>query len=294
MRMRMLCATDLTQRSDDAVRRAAMLAKQMNGEVLFVHAVSEVRSGRIMRMKVNRAHVRLLSQSERAMRHAPSDAHTAVRIGQPVEAIAAAAEEWSPDLIVMAAPTQRRFDALIGTTAERVIRATQRPLLIVSEPADEQYEKLVIATDLSENSTHAARTIGRMGLLERAHAWIVHGFDPLNHGLSNQFGALGDNVIERQRQWREAISRQVAQHVRDAGVDRRRVQILAEPAAPLSAIRNALERARPQLLVIGVSRWFMLKRLIIGSVADQVLRSITCDVLAIPPSVSRVPWLRAA
>lgn len=55
MRTRLLCATDLTPRSDDAMRRAAVLAKQMNAEVLFVHAVSEARSGRVMRMKMNRA-----------------------------------------------------------------------------------------------------------------------------------------------------------------------------------------------------------------------------------------------
>ncbi len=52
--------------------------------------------------------------------------------------------------------------------------------------------------------------------------------------------------------------------------------------APAPAIREVLEHERPELLTIGASRWFLLKRLLIGSVADNLLRSGHCDVLVIP------------
>jgi nucleotide-binding universal stress UspA family protein len=294
MRMRLLCATDLAPRSDEAVRRAALLAQQLDADVLFLHAVHEAQSGRVLRMRMNRAQLRLLSQSERAMRHAPAAGHISVRLSHPVQAIAAAVREWNPDLLVMAAPTRRRFDLLIGTTAERVIRATQRPLLLVGRPADQRYERLLIATDLSQNSVRAAQSVVEMGLLERASAWVVHGFDPPYHGLSDRRGAFDDEAAARRRQWSEMMGRELAEHVRDAGVDRTRVQIVVEAAGPLTAIQNALERAQPQLLVIGVSRWVTLKRLLLGSVADQVFRSVSCDILAIPPRQNRESWLRAA
>jgi hypothetical protein len=43
-----------------------------------------------------------------------------------------------------------------------------------------------------------------------------------------------------------------------------------------------IEHERPELLAIGASRWFLLKRLLIGSVADRLLRAALCDVLVIP------------
>jgi nucleotide-binding universal stress UspA family protein len=104
-------------------------------------------------MKVNRAHGRLRSQCERAMLHAAANPQVAVRLGKPVKAIVDAAREWNPDLIVMAAPRRRRIDALIGTTAERVIRATRRPLLLVSAATDRPYSSIVLATDLSPAAT---------------------------------------------------------------------------------------------------------------------------------------------
>jgi nucleotide-binding universal stress UspA family protein len=46
-----------------------------------------------------------------------------------------------------------------------------------------------------------------------------------------------------------------------------------------------IEEERPDLLTIGASRWFLIKRLLIGSVADKVLRTAMCDVLVIPQRI---------
>ena len=57
---RLLCATDLTTRSERAMQRAGLLARQMNAKVFFVHAVDDSAPGRVVRMKVNRAYARLM------------------------------------------------------------------------------------------------------------------------------------------------------------------------------------------------------------------------------------------
>ncbi|HWK73951.1 MAG TPA: universal stress protein [Povalibacter sp.] len=295
MRKRLLCATDLTVRSDDAVLRTAMLAQQLDAEVLFVHAVDDAQSGRMIRMKVNRAQVRLLSQGERAMKHAPQDAQVAVRLGKPLQVIAAAAREWNPDLIVMALPQRRRLDAVIGTTAERVIRATHRPVLVVSGAAAMAYDSVVLATDLSATSLHVARTVANMGLLDNAYAWFVHAFDPPYYGMLDSEATVEKQIEEHKRRWRNVVMRDLVEDLTQLGIDPDKVSASVQAARPFDAITQAIQQTRPQLLVIGVSRWFMLKRILFGSVADQVFRKIDCDVLAIsPPAAPRKSWLRAA
>ncbi len=295
MRKRLLCATDLTARSDDAVLRTAMLARQWDAEVLFLHAVDDAQSGRVIRMKVNRAQARLLSQGERAMNHAPQDAHVAVRLGKPLQVIAAVAREWNPDLIVMALPQRSRLDAVIGTTAERVIRATHRPVLVVSGAATTTYDSVVLATDLSATSLHVARTVANMGMLDNAYTWFVHAFDPPYYGLLDSEATVERQIEEHKRRWRSVVMRDLVQDLRELGVDPEKVHASAQAARPFDAITQAIQLARPQLLVLGVSRWFMLKRILFGSVADQVFRKIDCDVLAIsPPAAPRKSWLRAA
>jgi nucleotide-binding universal stress UspA family protein len=260
----------------------------MNAEVHFVHAVAELLSGRVLLMKVNRAYGRLKSESERAMKHAPHAGTAAVRIGTPLEVLTAAAREFKPDLIVIARPKRRRLDAAIGTTAERIIRSTGCSVLVVGSAAQRAYERVAVATDLTSRSVHVTRTLADMGMLKSADTWFVHAFDlPYHHAAAvGTFNARAGIASQAKHD--------VLQTLGDAGVDLARVHVLTEQARPVDAIQHAMERVQPELLVIGVSRWFALKRILVGSVADQVFRGVNCDILAISPSLTGMKWLHAA
>jgi nucleotide-binding universal stress UspA family protein len=82
--------------------------------------------------------------------------------------------------------------------------------------------------------------------------------------------------------------------LRKAGIEMTRVSVSAEEARPFEAIQRTVDLVHPELLVIGISPWFMLKRVLLGSVADQVFRNIDCDILAISPPPNRGAWPRAA
>ena len=71
-----------------------------------------------------------------------------------------------------------------------------------------------------------------------------------------------------------------------AEMDIERTRILVRMEPPAEAIRRVIEEERPDLLTIGASRWFLIKRLLIGSVADSLLRTAMCDVLLIPQRIA--------
>jgi nucleotide-binding universal stress UspA family protein len=290
----LLCATDLTARSDAALERTALLAQTMNAEAMLVHAVDDSQSGRTVRMKLNRARVRLMTQAAKLLPHASDHTESAVRLGKPLQVIASVAREWEPDLIVMAAPRRRRLEEVLGTTAERLTVATRRPVLLVKGPAQASYERIVLASDLSTTSTQAARAAAGMGMLADSTAWIVHAFDPMYPGLIAADERTERLIAEQTRRWRYELQDELVRQLEQAGIDPGRVQASAQAAEPLQAIERLIERVRPDLLVIGVSRWVALKRMLIGSVSHQVLQNMRCDILAVPPPRMRKGWLRAA
>ena len=202
------------------------------------------------------------------MSHAPQGAKVSVRNGTLIQAIKDAACEWEPDLIVMARPRQRALDLILGTTAERVIRATRRPVLIVSATTQHKYRNVLLATDMSDVSVHVARTLMSMGMLEEAYTWIVH---PL------------DAVAAYRQQWRRVLGAELLQRMSAEGVDLSRVDVVVEPARAIAALQKSLQTSHPELLVIGTGRWSRLKRILFESVADHVQRRVECDVLAIAP-----------
>lgn len=286
VRKRLLCASDMTPRSDRAVRRAAILAKQMNADVLFVHVVSDQQPERVMQLKANRARVRLMVQAERAMAHSPESARVEIHLGKPLKIIPEIAKQCSADMIVLAAPVARRYEKFMGTTAERILRSVNCPVLFVSNEPIAEYTQVAVATDLSKTSVRAAQAVARMGILNGAYSWFVHAFDPPVSGMTADEITAAKQLEAYKRRWSALVHAQLTPELEDAGFDLSRVSISAEPARPLDAIEHIVEKVHPELLVIGTSRWFMLKRMLLSSVAHQVLSRVSCDILAVPSTVA--------
>lgn len=287
VRKRLLCASDMTPRSDRAVKRAAILAKQMNADVLFVHVVSDQQPERVMQLKANRARVRLMVQAERAMAHAPESARVEIHLGKPLKVISEIAKQCSADMIVLAAPIARRYEKFMGTTAERILRSVSCPVLFVSSEPIAEYTQVAVATDLSKTSVRAAQAVARMGILDGAYSWFVHAFDPPLNGMTADESTAAKQLETYKRQWSALVHAQLIPELEDVGFDLSRVSVSAEPARPLDAIEHIVEKVHPELLVIGTSRWFMLKRMLLSSVAHQVLSRVSCDILAVPSAVAR-------
>lgn len=279
---RILFATDLTARSEAAWLRAASLARQTGARLTVLHVIDPQQSERVARMRANRAYVDLLSQADRMFGSAAGCIDVVVRRGSLRDVIASTAHEWDADLIVVAAPKSRRLDAIVGTTAERLVRTAKRPILVVRREVQDSYGKVAIAADLSPASLPMMRTAIRLAALDHASATIVHAIHPSYDGTMRSVGLDESAIARYQRSSQEAARQRLQAMIADAGLPPRSTRVVVRGDSPAAAIRTVIEYERPQLLVIGASRWFLLKRLLIGSVADRMLRAAQCDVLVIP------------
>jgi universal stress protein E len=287
---RILCATDLSARSTAALRRAGSLARQSGARLTLLHVIDAGQPERVARMRANRAYVELLSQADRAFGSAAGFIDVVVRHGNLLEIVATSAREWDADLIVVAAPQSRRLDSIVGTTVERLIRMAKRPVLVVRREMQGGYRDVAIASDLSGASLPMMRTAVRLGALDRASTTVVHAVHPSYDGMMKSVGLDEPTIGRYQHSSREHARQRLQAMVADAGLPSDSTRVIVRSESPAAAIRAILELERPELLAIGASRWFLLKRLLIGSVADRLLRAAQCDVLVIPhrPSALRL------
>jgi universal stress protein E len=264
-RGRILCATDLTARSDFALRRAVLLAQQTGARLTFVHAVDPRRSERQRRAQVNRAYVQLLSKVDQAFGSVAAAIDVVVRAGGRLDVIVEVANETNADLVVLAAPQRRRLDSIFGTTAERLLRVVKQPVLVVHRSADSSYRRVALAVDLSNTSVPMIQAATRLGIFEDAQTTLLH---------AQKHAWQGDAQLRLRAMLTAA----------EMSVERTRTLVRTEP--PAVAIRHMIEQEQAELLTIGASRWLLIKRLLIGSVTDSVLRTAMCDVLVIPQRIS--------
>jgi nucleotide-binding universal stress UspA family protein len=280
-----VCATDLRVRSNFALNRAVQLARQTGARLTLVHAVDARRSAPRVRAQVNRAYVQLLSLVDRTFGSAAAATDIVVRAGGPLDVIAKVATEVDADLVVLAAPQRRRLDSIFGTTAERLLRAMQRPVLVVHRRTTFSYRRVSMAVDLSNASLPMIQAAARLGMLERAETTLLHATAPPLEGMLKTVGVEEQAIDDYKQGWQDDARARLQTMLTAAEMDIERTRILVRTEPPAAAIQRVIEEQRPDLLTIGASRWFLIKRLLIGSVADSVLRTAMCDVLVIPQRI---------
>jgi nucleotide-binding universal stress UspA family protein len=57
-----------------------------------------------------------------------------------------------------------------------------------------------------------------------------------------------------------------------------------EEGRPATIIKEAADRLRPDLLIMGTAGAGLLRRMVVGSVAAEAVRDVRCDVLVVPPA----------
>ena len=283
---RVLCATDLRPRSKRAVSRADAIARGLEAQLLLLHVVDAAGSARASSHRGARARF-MLDARARKLARAGNGAQISVRTGRPHLTIADVAIKWDADLIVLG-PYRRRFgDSFRGTTAERVIRIADRPVLVVNRDSAGPYEHVLLAADLSRMSIGIAHVAKELGLLEGARTSVVHALQH-TRGATPYFAGISESDVGKyQQSLREVASHEIDTLIMSAGLDPARVPVFPQENSPFRAIEQVANRIGSDLLVVGTSRFPLFKRVFIGSVSNEVLRGIEHDVLVISPVAAR-------
>jgi len=285
-RPRLLCATDLSVRSEHAMQRAFLIAEQLDAHLLLLHVVDERQEPMRIGMMADRARSTLQWQANRL---APGNhvADFSVRVGKPHGLIAAVAREWRADLVILGSYRSYAGERLLGTTAERVVRAAGRPVLIVNGSVPAPYSNVLLASDLSDEFTSVARMTRHLGLLENAEVSIVHALQPASRSILYTAGVDEQRVTHYLEGFKQSARVALTSQLQAAGLDPARLRIVQEYAPPSRVIEMAVAGMTPQLLVMGMSRFARIKRLLTGSVANDVLRKISCDLLIASPTAAK-------
>lgn len=287
--MRLLCATDLSSRSDRAVRRAAVLAKETEAELVLLSVVDDDRPELLLASERRDVTNQLADQALGMPEMQGLKPRLRVEAGDAFDAIIRVAEEEEVDLIVMGEHRKRLLlDMFIGTTIERVMRRGRWPVLMVNRPAERPYRRVLAAVDMSEPAAQALRAAFRLGFAGRGELTVFHAFQQPGRGnmvladLSAE--AIAGHVAATAAQTRAELGKYLSSL--DLGLGSRLPPIALEEGTPAEALRRSVDRLSPDLVVIGTRGYGAVGRLVLGSVAEEALRTLDCDVLAVPPQAA--------
>lgn len=268
-----LLPTDFTERCERSRERALQLARAWGAKLVLLHVLRDSSAPSAEKdEKIAQARARL--QNEAQDESTPIESHIAV--GDVAAAILDASAKFAVDLIVTGISRRDEFaDFIVGSTVERVGRASRLPVLVVKEKAANPYCNIMVATDFSDCSAEALRAA--VALFPEARFSLVHAYHvPLE--------ALRDREVQADvRQAEIAIEFDAFRASIDLPSDvRANLDVNIDYGEVCQVGRDHMQINATDLAVVGTRGRSGLVSTLLGSKARGLVECLDCDVLMVP------------
>ena len=299
---KILAATDFSEQANAAIRHAATLAKRFDAELVLMHVGSPpepppagaVIPSRVVSQvttlveKIHAENEEELSALAEKLRADGASIATRLTVDHPDVAIADTASEIGADLVVTGTHGRtgvQRF--LLGSTAERVVRLSEVPVLVSRPPAPESglYRRVLVATDFSPASERALALATELAAPDAAidiqHVWQ---FPARAQALLGSPSAVhGDLQDELKAVFAEQAEALRARHQRG----QQTLRTVQDVGAAASKIQERLEfEGDYDLVALGSHGERGFRRFFLGSVAERITRHAPCSVLVCQPTAA--------
>ncbi len=268
----LLMATDLSARSDRALDRAVALAAAEGAALTVLHVVDDDLPASVIEAQT-RAAGRAIDERLRATRGIDAiQSEVEIATGRPDVAIASAAGRSAADLVIIGSHRDRPVaDLFRGTTAERLLRASPVPVLLVKTPAEEDYRRLLVAVDFSPAAKHAVEVAAQ--LLPASELEIVHAYQIPFEGFLKDDDTTQQVVARAEAEMQAFIA--------DLDLGAGQVPCVLQEGEVRAVLYDLVARRQSDLMVIGTHGRTGVRRAILGSVAEDLLRAPPIDVLVV-------------
>jgi nucleotide-binding universal stress UspA family protein len=284
--MKILLAIDVSASAETVVKEALRRPWPSGSSVCLLNVVDlftfrSSANGRLIDAQLREAESAVRAAAERFSSLGLSVV-TAVTKGYPPPAIVDYAREYDADLIMIGSQGSGRIKRfLLGSVAQIVVRHAHCSVEIV-RPCEEKTDpsakmKILLATDGSEFSTAAARSIASRPWPERTEVKVIcvlHGPDPMAEtweGVSEDISRIESEYLEEAEEDAAAAEK----IIRDA---RLKVTSSVLEGYPKSVILDEADRWGADLIIVGSHGRRGVARLVMGSVSEAVALYAKCSV----------------
>jgi universal stress protein E len=277
-----LVATDFSERGERAIRRAALLASEFSADLILAHVVEGNQPDHLVRGMEGLA-ITELDATARALKKSHGIACSArVTRGDAFDAIVAMSKDSAAHLIVMGSHRKELLkDVFIGTTLERVVRTQAAPVLVVNSDSLSRYRSVLAAIDFSDCSGQALATARALGLLAGARVTIVHISNPSEHVRT---GMPESDVGAEIAAGSMRASRELMRFV--SGLDLRdldySLRVRPVDGPPGMGIAGVAAELGTHLAIVGTQGRNRAIKMLLGSVTDDLLKTLGSDILVVP------------
>jgi nucleotide-binding universal stress UspA family protein len=269
--MKLLIADDGSAASTGTRRIVQALPLPMGSSICVLCVVSDRTighhtTGRTLQRSLQADEVRarqVVRESGLALKREGITVSTVVRRGDAGQEILQVAEEWQADLVVVGSRGLTGLGGLLlGSVPRTVAQQCRRPVLVARCPRSD-VRQILVATDGSERALGAVDFTARLPLPEEARITVLH----VVPGEKAAPSAGSQEILEQAAERLAQTERTVETTIR-----------VGRPGAEILALA---EERDVDLIVAGARGVSLIEGILVGSVADLLLREARMSVLLV-------------
>lgn len=277
-----IAAIALEDGDESVALRAVGLAARHGARLVLLHVIESLPDGDISDLVPADGITRLLvTEASRSLERMAASAENRpeirVEIGKAASVIDRLSRDHAADLLIIGpGKPQNLRERLFGSTADRLMRCSPCPILVVKRQGDGRYRRIIAAVDFSPMSFEAARIAAE--IMPQARLDLIHILEnPLAFEQAMLTAGTSQAGIE---QYRQAKARTAAEALKAA-----RTEIPATGGSrvirgdPATVLVRLTRSARTDLVALGVQGRSAVSDMLPGSVARRLLAASSCDLL---------------
>ena len=286
---RLVAATDLSAPARHAVERAASVARVTGAQLDLVHVTTPAPLQRLRRLAGQ-----IPSDLEQLMLHAPRNAlqeladsmaqrhsvATQVHVahGALLPELQGYTDAAQADLVVLGARGASFMrHMLLGSTAERMVSKTTRPMLVVKQAPHEPYKTVLVPVDFSAASLRSIRLA--QAVAPGAALILLHAFDVPFEGMMEFAGVQTDQIQQYRANARQEARQNMEALCLQAGLNPALTPALVMHGDPSLVLVQQEQEFDCDLIVMGKQGESSVEDMLLGSVTRYALAQSQCDVL---------------
>jgi nucleotide-binding universal stress UspA family protein len=222
-----------------------------------------------------------LEKLEQALQGSGIQASTAIRNGHVTHEVLEESRAWGAEALAIGSHGRKGLSRLLlGSVAERLLREIELPTFVVKHEPEDKPGNIAFATDFSEASAGGLVAFQVALKSMDAEGVILHVIDEdawlLQASMVATSIPLDLEPIERKAL---ASLEERVDLVKAAGLSCKGELL---NGSPWDKIEEYVQTYRVGLVVLGTHGYRGYERFVLGSVAQKVLRTVSCPVLIVP------------
>lgn len=296
---RILVPTDLSAPSHKALDYARVLAAQAHASIHLLYVVEPTPFlSSLNDLPIMLSEEDVTAQWKRSLARLAEEHSTAemsvtseVRNGKAADEIVRLAEESKADMVVISTHGSTGLKhVLLGSTAEKVVRHSAAPVMVVREKAaslsenenavPQRFGKIVVPTDFSARSEEVLRYASRFAALFGSELIVLHCVHYEPSIVGPEFGAF--DLAALQDVSRKNAAGEIANLIKACLPPEVPARAEVRTGPPIGEIPDCARELDADLIICATHGRTGLPHVVFGSTAEGIVRHAPCPVLVLP------------